>query len=391
MALAGLRVIELAGLAPVPLVGLMLADGGATVIRVDRPKSPFIDVLARGKRSIMIDMKQPRGVDIVRTLCRSSDVLLSPYRPGVLDSLGLAPRDLARIAPQLIVAPLYGYHPSSSMAASAGHDINYLSMTGLLSLMHRPEHRGSHTPPLNVLGDFGGGSAMAMIGILTALLQRAKDGKGRTVTTSITDGTAYLASLLYNVNAMNGWSQVPFLRPGAAAYYDTYATRDGRHVAVGAIETPFFAQLLAGLQLPREEWAPRQMDEESQAALRAAIATAFAAHDLKHWMTVFGPDGVCKDACVTPVLSMEEGAEFLRTRRVPALSGAEHGATTAPRPATGVDDRPPAAHSSDEEQVVLPGQHTREVLSEFGFSEHDAASLEDARVVTQARGVRAGL
>ena len=243
--LRGVRVLEIAGLAPVPLAGLMLRHAGASVIRVDRCGGGGLpDVLGSGKRSIALDLKHPGGSRIMQQLVAASDVLLDPFRPGTLEASGLGPTQLLELNPRLIIARLTGYGQGSvgPLARAAGHDINYVAISGILSLLRRPG--GRPQVPLNLLADFSAGSALAVSGVAMALYARSQTGRGGVIDVSMSAGVAYLSSLVVNLQREGLWDALPFLSPGSAPWYDVYATSDDRWVAIGALEPKFFALLL---------------------------------------------------------------------------------------------------------------------------------------------------
>lgn len=240
--LAGVRVIELGGLAPVPLAGLMLKHAGAHVIRVDRCSGSLPDVLGTGKRSIALNFKTPEGARVLHRLLANSDVLLDPFRPGTLEAAGFAPARLVDLYPRLIIAQLTGYGQHGPLSGAAGHDINYIAISGVLSLLCREKQPPQ--VPLNLLADFAAGSSLAISGIAMALYARSQTGRGRIVDVNMAAGTAYLASLILNLQREGLWDALFFLRPGGTPWYDVYATADARWLAVGALEPQFFALLL---------------------------------------------------------------------------------------------------------------------------------------------------
>ncbi|XP_076742731.1 alpha-methylacyl-CoA racemase isoform X2 [Maylandia zebra] len=257
MALAGVRVIELAGLAPAPFCGMILADFGAKVIRVDRTKVPTsLDTQARGKRSVAINLKTTEGIALLRKLCIKSDVVLEPYRKGVMEKLDLGPHELLKENPRLIYARLTGYGQSGSYATVAGHDINYTAMSGLLSRLGRSGEKPY--APLNLLADFGGGGLTCALGIVLALLERTKSGKGQIIDASMVEGAAYMGSFLWKSRSIGLWnrSRGENMLDSGAPFYDTYQTSDGQFMAVGAIEPQFYKQLL------KEDLGDHRRDED---------------------------------------------------------------------------------------------------------------------------------
>ncbi|XP_042303776.1 alpha-methylacyl-CoA racemase-like [Sceloporus undulatus] len=248
MALGGVRVLEMAGLAPGPLCGLILADFGAEVVRVDRtPRmvAIMVDVQGRGKRSVAMDLRRPEGVAAFRHLCQKVDVLIESYRPGVMEKLGLSPDILLQDNPKLIYARLTGYGHEGKYAKLAGHDINYSAVSGILSKVGRKDE--NPYPPGNVLADFAGGGVMCAMGIIMALFERTKSGKGQVIDASMVEGLAYLSSFLWKSQNLGLWNRPrgENLLDSGAPFYDTYKTSDGKYMAVGALEPQFYKQFIS--------------------------------------------------------------------------------------------------------------------------------------------------
>ncbi len=306
--LHGLRVVELAGIGPGPHAAMILGDLGADVVRVERPgKSPGIqrepsnDYLLRNRRSVAANLKSEEGRDLVLGLIAKTDVLIEGFRPGVTERLGLGPDDCAKINDRLIYARMTGWGQNGPRSQQAGHDINYISLNGVLHAVGRAGERP--VPPLNLVGDFGGGSMFLLVGILSALWERERSGKGQVVDAAMVDGSSVLSQMLWAFRAMGMWSDergVNMLDTGAP-YYDTYTCADGRWVAVGAIEPQFFAELLDKLGLDTAD-LPDQNDVSRWPELRAKLTEVFASQDRDHWAKVFADS----DACCTPVLSFAE-------------------------------------------------------------------------------------
>uniref|UniRef100_A0A1A8IM98 Alpha-methylacyl-CoA racemase n=2 Tax=Nothobranchius kuhntae TaxID=321403 RepID=A0A1A8IM98_NOTKU len=373
MALAGVRVIELAGLAPAPFCGMILADFGAKVVRVDRTKTSMsLDTQARGKRSVAINLKSAEGVALLRKLCVQSDVVLEPYRKGVMEKLGLGPRELLKENPRLIYARLTGYGQSGSYATAAGHDINYLAMSGLLSRLGRSGEKPY--APLNLIADFAGGGLTCALGIVLALLERTKSGKGQVIDASMVEGAAYLGSFVWKSQRVGLWSRGrgENLLDSGAPFYDTYKTLDGKYMAVGPLEPQFYEQLLKGLQLDAGELPP-QMSFSDWPEMRRIFTQRFASKTQADWSRIF--DEV--DACVTPVLSFDQVSSHHHNRErgsfVKNSSGEEF-----PRPAP-VLSRTPAEPCLASDPVV--GEHTVEVLQEYGFTSAEIDKMLSDRVV----------
>jgi alpha-methylacyl-CoA racemase len=297
--LAGLRVVELAGLGPAPFGCMVLADLGADVVRVERPGSRVVpDPLLRGRRRVGLDLKSADGVGAVRALADAADVLVEPFRPGVAERLGLGPDACRATNPRLVYARMTGWGQDGPLAARAGHDIDYIALSGALE----PLRRGGSSPtaPTNYLGDFGGGGMLLVVGVLAALHERERSGLGQVVDAAMVDGSALLTAFLHGMRAAGRWPGEPGTNvlDGGAPFYDTYATSDGRWMAVGALEPQFYAALLRGLGLDAEPLPP-QLDPAGWPVLRARFTEAFAARSRDAWAAVF--DGT--DACVAPVLS----------------------------------------------------------------------------------------
>ncbi|CAL8405677.1 unnamed protein product [Arctogadus glacialis] len=367
MALAGIRVIELAGLAPAPFCGMILADFGASVIRVDRTKAAMaLDTQARGKRSVALNLKTPEGVGILKKLCVQSDVVLEPYRKGVMEKLGLGPEKLLKENPGLIYARLTGYGQSGPYATAAGHDINYLAMSGLLSRLGR--HGDKPYAPLNLVADFAGGGLTCAFGIVLALLERTRSGQGQVIDASMVEGAAYVGSFIWKSRAIGMWERGRGrnMLDSGAPFYDTYRTADGKHVAVGAIEPQFYLQLLRGLGLDAADLPP-QMSPDGWPELKRVFEGCFATRTQAEWSQVF--DGT--DACVTPVLSFDQVSSHPHNKERGSFVG-DRGEEESPRPAP-VLSRTPADPCLDRDPRI--GQHTREVLEEYGFKSHDVERL----------------
>ncbi|WP_285647270.1 CaiB/BaiF CoA-transferase family protein [Lentzea sp. NBRC 102530] len=324
--LSGLKVVEFGGIGPGPHGAMLLADLGAEVTRVERPSGGLSvvpdasrDFLLRGRRSVAADLKSDEGRTAVLALVSEADVVIEGFRPGVLERLGLGPSDCLAVNPGLIYARMTGWGQSGPLAQRAGHDINYLSVTGLLHAIGKP--------PLNLVGDFGGGSLYLVLGVLAALWERQRTGRGQVVDAAIVDGVASLAQMIWSMKAQAVWEDSPDanLLDGGCPFYAIYECADGRSVAVGSLEPQFYALLLAGLGLVAAD-LPAQMDRDSWPLLRKTFAEAFLTRTRDEWSEVFG----ATDACVTPVLTLEEASSHphLVARGVFTSEGA---AVPAPR------------------------------------------------------------
>ncbi|WP_127127337.1 CaiB/BaiF CoA-transferase family protein [Georgenia sp. SYP-B2076] len=319
--LAGMRVVELGGLGPAPFAAMLLADLGADVVRIERRGAGFtmpipdeLDTLQRGKDRITVDVKHPDGRELVLRLVDKSDVLLDPYRPGVAERLGIGPDACLERNPGLVYGRMTGWGQDGPLAARAGHDPTYLAMTGALHAIGRAG--GPPQLPLSLVGDFGGGAMYLVTGVLAALWERQRSGRGQVVDAAIVDGVAHLMASPYSLLAGGAWNDErgTNLVDSGAPFVDVYETADGRHVAVAALEAPFYAQLLRGLGLEDDEDLPGQWERARWPELRERFAAVIAARTRDEWWDVFRDT----DACVAPVLSMAEAPrnEHLRARGV---------------------------------------------------------------------------
>jgi len=363
--LDGMRVVELAGIGPGPHAAMLLADLGADVVRVERPagqgRKPSEgqpDWLLRGRRSVAANLKEPHGRDTALRLIDRADVLIEGFRPGVTERLGLGPDDCLARNPRLVYARMTGWGQDGPMSARAGHDINYISVTGVLHAIGTAGARP--TPPLNLVGDFGGGSLYLVLGVLAALWERGRSGAGQVVDAAIVDGSSSLAQMIWAFRAVGSWSDQPAsnLLDSGAPYYDTYACADGKYIAVGALEPRFYAQLLAGLGLEPGE-LPEQRDPAGWPLIRARLTEAFAARPRDEWTRRFAGT----DACVTPVLTFGEAAEHphLTARGTISPVGGIPQAAPAPRFSRSVPEEPtaPPEPGADTEAVLRDWDVTR--------------------------------
>lgn len=333
--LAGLRVIELAGIGPGPHAAMILADLGADVVRIPRPSGGLTfgprdasNPVLRGRRNVAADLKDPAARETVLRLVERADVLLEGFRPGVTERLGVGPQECHARNPRLVYARVTGWGQHGPLAGAVGHDINYIGLTGLLHAIGRPGERP--VPPLNLVGDYGGGSMLLVIGVLAAAWQARATGVGPVVDAAMVDGAATLGQLLWGLLHIGQWrdERGANLLDGAAPFYDTYACADGRYVAVGALEPKFYAALLAGLGLA-DEPLPDQHDRAGWPTLRARFAEVFATRSRDEWAEAFAGT----DACVTPVLSFAEAPHHphLATRGTVVRHDGVFQAAPAPR------------------------------------------------------------
>ena len=323
--LAGVRVVEIAGLGPTPFAAMTLADMGAEVIRIERPGARHIfglshDILNRGRPALRLDLKSDAGRAVARRLIARADLLIEGMRPGVMERLGLGPGDFPD-HPRLVYGRMTGWGQSGPLAARAGHDITYLALTGAL---HAIGPEGAPVPPLNLLGDFGGGGIYLAFGLVAALFAAQRSGRGQVVDAAITDGVAHLSAMIHALRNEGQWAdrRGANLLDGGAPYYSCYACACGGHLAVGAIEPAFWAALLEGLGLAGAA-LPDRDDPAQWPALRARLASVIGAHSRDHWAAVF--DGT--DACAAPVLTLDEATRhphnLARGTFVPGAAGPE--------------------------------------------------------------------
>lgn len=373
--LAGVRVVELAGIGPGPFAAMLLADMGADVVRVDRVSGGMggvvpasRDLLARGRRSVAVDLKDPRGVEVVLRLVEAADVLVEGFRPGVAERLGLGPDACLKRNPRLVYGRMTGWGQDGPWARVAGHDIDYIALSGALHPIGPGD--GPPTVPLNYVGDFGGGAMFLAFGIACALVERAGSGAGQVVDAAMVDGSAVLTAMFHGMLAMGVWTDErdANLLDGAAPFYRCYACSDGGFLAVGALEPQFYAELLGRLELDPAEWP--QHDRARWPEQAAALAEIFGRRTRDQWADLF--EG--SDACVAPVLSLTEAGSH--PHLAARATFVEHDGQVQPAPAPRFSRTVPELTRPP----VLPGQHSDEVLSEAGVTAAERTALRDAGV-----------
>jgi alpha-methylacyl-CoA racemase len=376
--LSGIRVVELSSLGPGPYAGMLLAELGADVLRVDRPGGgtrlvpPREEVLHRSRPCAAVDLKSPEGRDVVLRLVEQADVLVEGLRPGVTERLGLGPDACLERNPRLVYARMTGWGQSGPLADRAGHDINYLGLTGAL---HAIGPEAKPVPPLNIGADFGGGSMFLVVGVLAALLERGSSGRGQVVDAAMVDGASSLVSMIYGLFNAGLWAdrRAVNLLDGGAPFYDTYRCADGGHVAVGAIEPQFYAQLLEGLgltgQLPGGQHDRRHWPEQ-----RRRIAEVVAGRTRDEWAERFAGT----DACLTPVLGLREAPAH------PHLAArgtfVDRDGRVEPAPAPRFSRTPGGVRCAPRGT----GEDTREALAAWGFGEDELTRLLDGGAISQA-------
>ena len=370
--LSGYRIIEIAGIGPGPFSAMMLADMGAEVIRVDRaqsvagrdPAEPSRDVLNRGRRSVGVDLKHPDGVETVLKLVEQADALVEGFRPGVAERLGIGPEVCLARNPRLVYGRMTGWGQEGPYAAMSGHDINYIALSGSLSTFGRKGD--APVPPLNLVGDFGGGGMLMAYGIVCGLLEAQRSGEGQVVDAAMVDGSALLATFIYGMRALGAWQDergTNILDTGAW-FYEVYETADGEYVSFGSLEPQFFAELirLTGLA---DEGLPEQMDRTTWPAMKDRLAAVIKTKTRDEWCQLM--EGT--DVCFAPVLGMAEAASHPHNRHRGTFVDVAGVAQPAPAPRF---SRTPGA-------IAMPpphaGQHTIEVLGDWGFGEADVAKL----------------
>ncbi|KAG1750182.1 CoA-transferase family III [Suillus lakei] len=371
MSLNGIKVVEFAGLAPGPFAGLVLAHNGASVIRIDRPSSTTKDLLCAGKRSIALDMKTASGLRVAKDLIAKADILIDPFRPGVLEKLGLGPEvfhtidEREGLNDRLVYARLAGFPRNSMHSAMAGHDINYIALSGILSML--PGTMDKPTFPLNLIADFAGGGLLCANGILLAMIERGKSGRGQVVNVDMVSGSRYISSfpLLNAGSGALGGPRGTNSLDGGAPFYDVYTCSDGKWMSVGCLEPQFFAQFIAKFNEvmnsggKQGSWSPSrstQSTKEDWPKLRKYLEDGFRTQPRDFWTEVFHGT----DACAVPVLSPTEAAQ---------LHGSLH-----PMPHPELSRTPPSP-LQDEIKTLDPGKHTADILRELGLSEEDMRQL----------------
>jgi len=364
--LDGVRVVEFAGLAPGPFACLILADLGAEVLRIDRPGDSSANPLGRGRRSVAVDLKNPDGLATVRTLIESADVLVEGFRPGVMERLGLGPDECAARNPRLIYGRMTGWGQDGPMAQQAGHDINYISIAG--SLEPIGPAGSPPVPPINFLGDFGGGGLLLAMGVMAALYEREKSGRGQVIDAAMVDGASLIATFVHVLSANGGWSaeRGTNLLDGSTPFYSVYETSDGRYMSVGALEPQFYAEFVRLLGVA-DEGLPAQHDKDGWPKLRARFAEVFASRTRDEWAEVFAGS----DACVAPVLSPVEAHDH--PHNVARDAFVDCGGAVQPAPAPRFS-RTPAVRPGP---VPKGGQGADEALADWGFDAAAVAALRE--------------
>jgi alpha-methylacyl-CoA racemase len=368
--LSGMRVVEMAGIGPAPFCGMILADLGADVLRVDRIArarevsaqltDPCLDLLNRGKRSVAADLKSAGGAALVLALCARADALIEGFRPGVMERLGLGPEQALKRNARLVYARVTGYGQDGPLSRVAGHDLDYLALAGVLHGIGSPSE--PPPPPLNVVGDMGGGGMLLAVGILAALWEARSSGQGQVIDAAMVEGASALQCMIHGLVQMGIWQDTRGgnLLDGGAHFYRCYETKDRKYVAVAAIEPQFYAELLLRLELPAEEFTP-QLDRTQWPRMTARLAAVFASRTRDNWVKLF--EG--SDSCVAPVLTMSEAALHPHNRARRSFVAVDGAMQPAPVPRFSrnlaeIRGRPP-----------VPGEHTRQALADWNIAPSD--------------------
>jgi alpha-methylacyl-CoA racemase len=381
--LSGFKVIEIAGIGPGPFAAMMLADMGAEVVRVERaqsvrgpaPQTPHFDVLLRGRRNIALDLKHPSGVEALLDLVGSADALIEGFRPGVMERLGIGPDVCLGRNPRLVYGRMTGWGQSGPYSQAAGHDINYIALAGALAHFGRAGE--APVPPLNMVGDFGGGGMFLAFGVVCALLEAQRSGSGQVVDTAMVDGAAVLMSMFWAFRTIGMFDEnapgTNLLDTGAH-FYDVYQCADGRYISVGSIEPQFYAELLRLTGLEGDPEFAKQMDRAEWSALKARLAAVFAQKTRDEWCEIME----ATDVCFAPVLTMSEAAAH--PHNVERGTFTDVAGTTQPAPAPRFSRTAPTI----ERPPAHPGQHSREVLLDWGVAPERVDELIEAGAVRQA-------
>jgi alpha-methylacyl-CoA racemase len=370
--LAGLRIIELAGIGPVPFAGMMLADHGADVVRIERPDRPttYRNVMHRSRRSVLVDLKRAEGVAVVRRLCAQADGLIEGMRPGVMERLGLGPDLLLGDNPRLVYGRMTGWGQDGPMAQAAGHDLNYIALSGALYMMGRKEEKPP--VPLNLVGDFGGGGMLLAFGMVSAILAAQTTGRGQVVDAAMSEGSALLMSLFYSEGQTPTWpgDRGSNMLGGAAPFYDTYETADGGFVALSCIEPQFYAQMLRRVGLSEDPDLADQLDRSRWPAAKEKLAAAFRGKTREEWCVLM--EG--SDACFAPVLSLAEAPRHAHNLARGSFLEAFGRIQPAPAPRF-------LASGARRPDLPMLGAHTDAVLGEAGYSAQEIAALHASGTV----------
>jgi alpha-methylacyl-CoA racemase len=376
--LQGVKIVELAGIGPGPFAGMLLSDMGADIVRVDRagqvnPGSfdkPNLEPLYRGRRSIGVDLKKPEGVELVLRLVEQADALFEGYRPGVTERLGLGPDVCLARNPKLVYGRMTGWGQDGPMAQAAGHDINYIALAGALA--HFGRAGGKPTPPINLVGDFGGGGMFMAFGLVCGILEAQRSGRGQVLDVAMVDGSAILMTMMWGLKKIGFWDEamgVNVLDTGAP-FYDTYETSDGKFVSLGSLEPQFYAELIQRLGLEGED-LPFQMDRNGWDTLRTKFTALFKTKTRDEWDAILAGS----DACYAPVLTMSEATENEHIKARNTII--ERGGVPQPAPAPRFSRTAPEV----QRDAPWPGQHTDEALADWGVDGAEITNLRETGAI----------
>lgn len=379
--LTGLKIIEMAGIGPGPMCAMLLADLGAEVIRIDRtanaelglPRNPGTDLLTRGRRSLALDLKRPEGVETVLRMVARSDALLEGFRPGVMERLGLGPAICHRINGRLVYGRMTGWGQEGPLSSAAGHDINYISLTGALHAMGREGEPPLH--PLNLVGDFGGGALYLAFGVLAGIIEAKSSGVGQVVDCAMTDGSASLMTMFYGMLANGRWREERGTNAidTGSHFYNVYATSDGKYVSIGSIEPKFYAELIDKLGFDKDDLSS-QHDSSHWPEMKQKLAEKFKTRTQDEWCQIM--EG--SDVCFAPVLSLEESSRHPHNVARDTFVTIDGVIQPAPAPrfsrTPGRISHPPS----------IPGEHSRAILSDWGFEDEEIQRLMSEQIVSQS-------
>lgn len=360
--LQGIRIIEIVGMGPAPYAAMVLADLGAEVIRVERPGgSPFsygnkLDLLNRNKKSVCVNLKSPEGIEIVKRLLKKSDALIEGFRPGTMEKLGLGPDTCLQLNPKLVYGRVTGWGQQGPLAQAAGHDLNYLALSGVVHALGRQGEKPA--VPLPLIGDFAGGGLFTALGITSALFEASKSGKGQVIDAAIVDGATHMMSSIFAAQQIGFWSEQrgTNLLDSGAPFYEIYTCKDGKHISVAAVEAKFYAELIDGLGLTAES-LPEQMNQAQWPTMKEKFQNVIAHKTQDEWMVIFAN----RDACVAPVLSASEAREHPHhVERETFLNDDE---ICQPRPAL----RFSRSQNNTVQAPATIGAHTQDVLETLGY------------------------
>ena len=368
--LAGIKIVEMAAIGPVPFCAMMLSDMGAEVIRIDRLNQKGsgnrANVLFRGRKSIAVDLKDPQGIDIAQNLIRKCDVVIEGFRPGVMERLGIGPEICLEQNPKLVYGRMTGWGQHGKLSQAAGHDINYISLAGALGSMGYPDR--PPTPPLNLIGDFGGGAMYLLSGVLAALLERQSSGKGQVIDAAMTDGTASLLSGFYGMMAMGMWSTERYKNrlDGGAFYYGSYECSDGKYISLGSLEPQFYALLLKHCGVEDKAF-DEQLDQEAWPLKRQKMETIFKTKSREQWCEIL--EGT--DVCFAPVLNLEEAPAHPHNKERNTFVNFDGITQPAPAP------RFSRTQGTIQSSTSLIGENSEEILKKWGFTSDQISDLRE--------------